>query len=158
MGFVGSLFRQFVHPPPIPPTTNLGGQTILITRAHSGIGLEAARQCVGLEAEKVILAPTANTEIEIWILDMESFDSVMRFGQRANALPKLDVAILNAGVFKFEWRLHQRLDCEESRTTFTSDFLVIQSSHVDSISGTNHGKYMREGNITEVSSFVRSAE
>jgi hypothetical protein len=106
MTFAGYLLRQvFVHPPQIPSNVSLEGQTILITGATSGIGLEAARQCVRMKAKIVILAvrsiskgeaakedilgsnPGATTKVEVWVLDLESFDSVLAFGERASKLP-----------------------------------------------------------------------
>jgi NAD(P)-dependent dehydrogenase (short-subunit alcohol dehydrogenase family) len=122
MGYLSFIYRQaFVHPPQIPSNVSLRDQTVLITGSNSGIGLEAARQCVKLSAEVVILAvrttskgeaakadilasnPSSNSQVEIWQLDMESFDSVLAFGERAQSLPRLDIALLNAGIFKFEW-------------------------------------------------------
>lgn len=122
MGYLSYIYRQFFdHPPPIPSSLSLKDQTILITGANSGIGLEAARQCVKLEAKLLILAvrsqvkgeaaksdilktnPGSETIVEIWLLDLESFGSVVAFGKRADELPRLDVAMLNAGVFKFAW-------------------------------------------------------
>ncbi|KAH8800389.1 putative 3-oxoacyl-reductase [Xylogone sp. PMI_703] len=122
MGFAGYLFRQvFVHPPQLPSYLNLADQTILITGANSGIGLEAARQCVHYNASRLILAvrtlskgeeakanilssnPTSKTIVHVWELDLESFDSVIAFGYQMRSLDRLDVAILNAGNFKFEW-------------------------------------------------------
>jgi NAD(P)-dependent dehydrogenase (short-subunit alcohol dehydrogenase family) len=122
MGFPSFVFRQiFVHPPQLPPTLSLQGQTILITGSNTGIGLEAARQCVKLEADILILAvrsiskgeaaktdilktnPSSHTRVEVWNLDQESIKSVNAFGKRVQTLPRLDVAILNAAVFKFDW-------------------------------------------------------
>jgi retinol dehydrogenase-12 len=122
MGYLSYLYRQFfIHPPPIPSSLSLKNQIVLITGANSGIGLEAARQCVKLEAELVILAVRSQTKgeaaksdilrtnpdstaiVEVWLLDLESFDSVVAFGKRINDLSRLDVAMLNAGVFKFAW-------------------------------------------------------
>ncbi|KUJ17313.1 putative 3-oxoacyl-reductase [Mollisia scopiformis] len=133
MTFVGYLFRQvFVHPSQIPSDTNLEDQTIIITGANSGIGLEAARQCVRMKAKTLILAvrssckgeaakkdilstnPGSSTQVEIWILDMESFESVLAFGERASALPFLNIAMLNAGVFKFEWTVSESSGIESS--------------------------------------------
>ncbi|KAE8441520.1 hypothetical protein EG329_004866 [Mollisiaceae sp. DMI_Dod_QoI] len=122
MTFMGYLFRQvFVHPPQIPSDVDLEDQTVVITGANSGIGLEAARQCIRMKAKTVILAvrstskgeaaktdilstnPESSTQVEVWLLDMESFESVLAFGERASKLPRLHIAMLNAGVFKFEW-------------------------------------------------------
>lgn len=107
MGFASFLYRQvFVHPPPLPTDLSLEGQTVLITGANSGIGLEAARQCVRLNAATVILAvrtvskgeeakadilksnPGSKTSVEVWPLDLESFDSVLAFGKRAQGLTR----------------------------------------------------------------------
>lgn len=108
MTFASYLFRQvFVHPPQIPAEVSLAGQTVLITGANSGIGLEAARQCVRLSVEVLILAvrsvgkgeaakveilksnPRSESKVEVWDLDMESFDSVLAFGKRAQSLERM---------------------------------------------------------------------
>jgi len=120
MGFVGSIFRQFVAIPQIPSPTSPNGQTVLITGANSSIGLEAARQCVRLDVDTIILPfstllegqsakdeilrsqPATKTKIEIWNLDLESLDSVISFGKSIQSLPRLDVAMLNAGVVDFD--------------------------------------------------------
>ena len=121
MTLIGSVFRQFVPIPSLPSTASLKGQTVFVTGANTGLGLAAARQCVGLGAERVILAvrtmsngeaakasiqkshPSSATEIDVWNLDLQSFDSVLSVGNRAAGLPRLDIALLNSGVFKFEW-------------------------------------------------------
>jgi NAD(P)-dependent dehydrogenase (short-subunit alcohol dehydrogenase family) len=38
------------------PTSNFGGQTVVVTGSNTGLGLEAARHIVRLGADKVILA------------------------------------------------------------------------------------------------------
>jgi len=47
--------------------------------------------------------PSAPATIDIWDLDMLSFASVLAMGKRAAQLPRLDIALLNADVFKFAW-------------------------------------------------------
>jgi len=122
MGFPSFTYRQlFVHPTQIPKTISLKEQVSIIIGANSGIGLEAARQCVPLEAALVIFTvrslpkgevakadvlktnPTSKTKVEVWHLDMESYDSVLAFGKRAQELPCLDIAMLNAACFKCEF-------------------------------------------------------
>lgn len=114
-----SLGGQWCHPPPVP-TKPFTDQTIIVTGANSGMGLEAARHFVRLDAAKVILAVrslakgqaavddiTATTErpgvTEAWELDLASYASVEAFARRANALPRLDVVVANAGVFMFKF-------------------------------------------------------
>jgi len=81
--------------------------------------LEAARQYVKLRANFLILAvrntskgeaakadilkpnPMAITQVEVWNLDQEPFESVIAFRKHVQELPRLDVAILNAALFKF---------------------------------------------------------
>ena len=43
--------------------------------------------------------------IEVWELDMARFDSVLAFGTRCKAdVPRLDIAILNAGIGSTRYR------------------------------------------------------
>jgi retinol dehydrogenase 12 len=133
MSFPSFIFRQlFFRPAELPPTINLEDQTILITGSNTGIGLEAARQCVKLGSNILILAvrniskgeaakadilktnPAAKTQVEVWKLDQESIKSVIAFGTRVQELPRLDVAILNAAIFKFDWSMPAETDFEAS--------------------------------------------
>ncbi|KAI4209167.1 MAG: hypothetical protein Q9214_000094 [Letrouitia sp. 1 TL-2023] len=116
MGFFGFMYRQkTAHPAPVP-FHDLSGQTVLITGANVGIGMEAARQLIAFKASRVIMAVRSlpkgeeaknqllkgnpACDVQVWKLDMDSFDSVMGFGKRAQELDRLDVALLNAGVKK----------------------------------------------------------
>jgi NAD(P)-dependent dehydrogenase (short-subunit alcohol dehydrogenase family) len=47
--------------------------------------------------------PSSTSKIDIWNLDLQSYESVLSIGKRAADLPRLDIAILNAGVFPFQW-------------------------------------------------------
>jgi retinol dehydrogenase 12 len=94
---------------------------VIVTGANCGLGLEAARHFVRLNASKVILGcrsvqkgEIAKTEIEkttcrqgvveVWQVDLTSFASVREFCARAQALDRLDFIIENAGIAtgKFE--------------------------------------------------------
>jgi NAD(P)-dependent dehydrogenase (short-subunit alcohol dehydrogenase family) len=115
------VYRQlFVTPPPVSrQDANLKGKTVLITGANVGLGLETARQLLHLGA-KVILAVrdsrkglqacqqlSASLEhseknLDVWELDLSSYDSVIQLANRAKELPSLDTAILNAGLFNVQ--------------------------------------------------------
>ncbi|KAK5193686.1 hypothetical protein LTR99_006085 [Exophiala xenobiotica] len=110
----------------LPPPKSFDGQTVLITGANTGLGREAARQALELGASTVIMGVRTLSKgeaakqdiirqststgvvispeaIEVWQLDMESFESVKSFASRADRYVKtgggrLDVAIMNAGV------------------------------------------------------------
>jgi NAD(P)-dependent dehydrogenase (short-subunit alcohol dehydrogenase family) len=110
---------QFVALP--YPSKKFTGQTVIVTGSNVGLGLEAARHLVRLDAAKVILAVrnvskgeaaaksiTESTGrpgvTDVWEVDFSRYDSVKAFAQRAQALERLDVVIANAGIYntKFE--------------------------------------------------------
>jgi NAD(P)-dependent dehydrogenase (short-subunit alcohol dehydrogenase family) len=109
------LYSQlFVNLP--APTKDLTGQTIIVTGSNTGLGLEAARHLCHLNATFIILAVrnqakgelakqfiltstgNSNTRIEVWDLDMQSYDSIRTFCTRANDLTGLDAVLENAGI------------------------------------------------------------
>ncbi|KAM0719196.1 hypothetical protein Q7P37_005101 [Cladosporium fusiforme] len=117
--FLDLLYSQiFVTIP--EQKTSFAGQTIIVTGSNTGLGLEAARHLVRLNASKVILAvrtiskgeaAAANiikscnvpsSRVEVWQLDMSNKDSIVAFAQRTKTLDRLDAAILNAGVCNFK--------------------------------------------------------
>ena len=125
------LYRQFAVTPPAasPLAIQLQGQTGIVTGSNVGLGLEASRQLLGLGLSHLILAvrdekkgaaarddlakgaPGAN--IEVWKLDMSSYDSVTGFAQRCSTLSRLDFVILNAGVFKMKLEINQSTGHDE---------------------------------------------
>ncbi|CAI7666266.1 unnamed protein product [Penicillium crustosum] len=116
---MGFLYSQFFVTPKYP-TQSFADQTVLITGANVGLGLEAARHITRLGAARVILGvrnvaagkeAKENIEkstgrpgvCEVWEIDLASNASVLAFGERISKLPKLDVAILNAAVATAEF-------------------------------------------------------
>ncbi|KAM5445007.1 hypothetical protein MferCBS31731_000466 [Microsporum ferrugineum] len=114
--------------PPANPTASLEGKTVLLTGGTSGLGLEAAIKYIDLgvssliigcrnaergnEAKKVIEkrtkrdGNTADFNIQIWALDMASYQSVISFAEKINdEIPRLDIALLNAGVMHRKYTL-----------------------------------------------------
>ncbi|KAI9647487.1 hypothetical protein NHQ30_003872 [Ciborinia camelliae] len=109
--FLKSQFKTLPY-----PDTSFAGQTIIITGANTGLGLEAARHIVRLGAARVILAcrtlskgeaaaasisasfPKSKTTIDVWQVDLTSYASVKEFCAKVNQLDRLDVVLENAGL------------------------------------------------------------
>ena len=126
-----SLYSQYlVHLP--KPTQKYTGQTVVVTGSNTGLGLEAARWFVTLDAAKVILAvrslekgeiAKADIEastlrknvVEVWELDLSSYSSVKANAAKLSKLERLDVVLENAGIVTFKWRLFE--ENESSITT-----------------------------------------
>jgi retinol dehydrogenase-12 len=125
--------KQFLHgqllETPALPTTSLEGRTILITGANSGLGLEAAKHILRLDASHIVLAcrslskaesakaeilksaPSASksatsTQISCYALQMDDFSSIAAFAEKvSSSITRLDTVILNAGVDLKEFTL-----------------------------------------------------
>ena len=121
---MGFLYSQlFVKP--TYPTTDFSKQTVIVTGSNVGLGKEAARHFSRLNAAKIILAVRNTTQgeeakksiedstkrtgvIEVWKVDLSSFDSVKQFCKRVNAeLSRLDILLLNAGIAVCDWRMSE---------------------------------------------------
>lgn len=109
------IFRDKWITPPQQTTEDYSGRIIIVTGATSGIGKEAAYKFAALGASQVIIAARdlkkgestkaelarrlgRDDQLEVWELDMMSYDSVVAFAERAHELEHLDIAILNAGL------------------------------------------------------------
>jgi retinol dehydrogenase 12 len=110
---------------PLPyPTTSFAGKVVLITGASAGLGKEAARHFVRLNAAKVILGVRNLSKgslakksieettgrlnvVELWHVELSSFESVLRFIERANKLQRLDVVLLNAALYATSYRISE---------------------------------------------------
>lgn len=116
------IYSQLIFTPP-HPTTKFTNQTIIITGSNVGLGLEAARHFVRLFAAKVILAVrtpekgeaakesilksenATSDVIEVWKLDLSSYQSCKEFAKRAEGLERVDVLVENAGIVTEEWKV-----------------------------------------------------
>lgn len=108
------LFRT-----PSYPTHSFAQQTVFVTGANIGLGLEAARHFYRLNCAKLILAVRSVTKgqtakevilksvthrtdadaIEVWPLDLSSTASTVAFAERVNKeLPRVDAVVENAGI------------------------------------------------------------
>ncbi|GAB7353681.1 hypothetical protein MBLNU459_g4087t1 [Dothideomycetes sp. NU459] len=100
---------------PAYPETSCEGKTYIVTGSNGGLGKEAVRHFVRLGAQKVILAcrtvekgedakkdieksEKSNGVVEVWQLDLSSYESVKQFAKRADGLKRIDGLIENAGI------------------------------------------------------------
>lgn len=91
---VGILRSQFIGLP--YPTKKFTGQTVIVTGSNVGLGLEAARHFVRLDAAKVIIAVRAISKgeeaarsiaestgrpdiVDVWPIDLTNYGSVKAF-------------------------------------------------------------------------------
>ncbi|KAL1606720.1 hypothetical protein SLS60_004127 [Paraconiothyrium brasiliense] len=119
-GFMRAFRHRWIAPPK-PTTESFEGRNVIITGASSGIGREAAAKFAALGASKVILTArdvkkgeAAKADIcarvgkqdllDVWELDLNSYESIVAFARKANELDHLDVVILNAGVHRGDFK------------------------------------------------------
>lgn len=113
------FYRQLFITPILPDKNiSLKGKIAIVTGSNTGIGLECARQLLDLGLSKLIIAVRDKSKgdaarkelssgrqleenaIEVWDLDMLSYNSVMTFIERTRTLQCLDIVILNVGIMK----------------------------------------------------------
>ena len=117
------FFKSQLFVTPNYPTQSFATKTVIVTGANVGLGFEAARHFVRLGASKVILAvrtiakgDQAKKEIEasercskdiiqVWKLDLESYDSAKAFSKRVETLPRVDAVVANAGIVTGTFKL-----------------------------------------------------
>ncbi|KAF4630073.1 hypothetical protein G7Y89_g8069 [Cudoniella acicularis] len=116
---MSELRNQFVSLP--YPSVDCTGRTIAVVGANIGLGKEAVRHFVRLNASKVIMAvrsiekgedakidieeTTKRTGVlEVWKLDLTSYASVLSFAARLENEPRVDAVVANASIAtqKFE--------------------------------------------------------
>lgn len=119
-GQFGFIINQLTFKPkPLPADVRLDGQAAIVTGANIGIGLESSRQLILHGVSRLILAvrdaakgETAKADIqksnpkctvEVWELDLESFDSVVACAGKAKSLERLDIALFNAAVKQLKY-------------------------------------------------------
>jgi NAD(P)-dependent dehydrogenase (short-subunit alcohol dehydrogenase family) len=112
----GAIRRAFAKRKPLPAGIELQGQTAIVTGSNTGLGFEACRlllklglsslvmgvrsQARGDQAAKQLRGEFPAATVAVWLLDMDSYDSVRQFAESVTTLPRLDIAILNAGMVK----------------------------------------------------------
>ncbi|VUC22512.1 unnamed protein product [Clonostachys rosea] len=116
-------FRTQVTPLP-KPQSDFSHKTVIITGASSGVGKAAAQQFARLGAAKVILAcrsvekgeaakkeieaaETVAGVVEVWPLELGSYESIKAFCARADKLDRLDVFVANAGLMSSQCEYYE---------------------------------------------------
>ncbi|KAH6649086.1 hypothetical protein BKA67DRAFT_576718 [Truncatella angustata] len=134
---MGFLYSQIVETRKLPyPAASCYGRTVVITGSNTGLGKEAARHYARLGASRLILAvrdlqkgfaakqdiehtAAKNTIIDVWLLDMASYESVKAFcGRLDTELDRVDIFHANAGVIPVRFSM-----TEGNETTITVNFI-----------------------------------
>lgn len=118
--FSGFTRRQRTKPVSLPSDLSIAGQTAIVTGSNVGLGLTASRQLLGLGLSHLVMGVRSqakgdaaaaqlreefpDSQVTVWILDMLSYDSIRSFAEQCASLPRIDVAILNAGVVTGSFR------------------------------------------------------
>lgn len=116
-----TIWSQLAKNAPMP-SQSFAGQTVIITGSNTGLGFEAAKHIVKLGCSKLIMAVRSLEKgeaakksiidttgcvsgiIEVWAIDLSSYDSVKSLADRASRdLERVDVLLENAGVASVEW-------------------------------------------------------
>lgn len=114
------------YPPADLDNLSFDGKTIIVTGSNTGLGAEAACKFAAQGAARLILgvrdeskgaraqtliqhlASDSQCKVEAWKLDMLDYGSIQAFAKRCdNELDRLDIAVLNAGVFMSEYQASQ---------------------------------------------------
>ncbi|KAL8827157.1 MAG: hypothetical protein Q9191_003358 [Dirinaria sp. TL-2023a] len=145
-GLFKFLHNQLWVTPSLPQADHTG-QTVIVTGANVGLGLEAARHFARFNARKVIVA-VRNLEkgekarqsieestkrfgvVEVWQVDLSSYESVKQFAAKAQGLERLDAVVENAGIATRIYRVEEDneatistipLNCHDIRQSLTDD-------------------------------------
>jgi NAD(P)-dependent dehydrogenase (short-subunit alcohol dehydrogenase family) len=129
---IGSIFlsSQLFSKPKLPPTsTDLSGKVAIVTGSSTGLGFHCCRYLLRVKLSHLIIAVRSprrgedakaqlckeypQAKIEVWELEMGSYDSIQAFVKRSEQLNRLDCAILNAGLVKAEFELNAQTGHEE---------------------------------------------
>ncbi|KAI6782560.1 uncharacterized protein J7T54_003571 [Emericellopsis cladophorae] len=161
-GIAHALYSNlFVTLPQPKKDTDLSGEIFIVTGANTGLGYESCvwlsrlgakkiimavrTEAKGLDAKTRILAVTGrpDTSIEVWHLDMNSYDSVKRFANRAQGLERLDGVLANAGIMTRNWRLSEGIECSFNVNVVSTFLLYFLLAPKMRESGRNTGNTCR---------------
>ncbi|KAJ5197920.1 short-chain dehydrogenase/reductase family protein [Penicillium cinerascens] len=115
------LLKMQYTPPTDPRGISFAGKTVILTGATSGLGYEAAIKFLNQGVKSLVIGSRSLERgnrtkealekytnrpgvIQVWELEMSSFQSVQNFARRVNdELNMVDIALLNAGLWNREY-------------------------------------------------------
>lgn len=127
--------RQIFNAPPVwtQKDADVSGKTAIVTGSNTGLGFECSRQLLDLGLDRLILAVRSEVKgeeakkallegrnsskppiIEVWKLDLSSYDSIMAFAERTKTLERLDISVHNAGLLKKTFEKNNSTGHEET--------------------------------------------
>ncbi|KAL6796772.1 NAD(P)-binding protein [Trichoderma sp. SZMC 28012] len=136
-------------------TKDVKDKTYIVTGATRGLGYEVAKRLVQLEAAKVIIGvrnaeqgeltkTTIETEagrkdvIEVWALDLASYDSVKAFGKRLETVDRIDALVLNAGASHAEWKVKEGSEAQMTVNFISNLLLTFEALPILQASASKH--------------------
>lgn len=124
--------NQFLTKPRWPPAdTDLSGKVAIVTGANIGLGFQCARQLLSLHLSRLIVAVRSSQRgqeaaailghefpkaiIDVWLLDMSSYESIQNFAAKVDReLSRLDIVVLNAGQYNLKFKKNPSTGHEET--------------------------------------------
>lgn len=132
----GFVWRQFTKPKSLPADISLTDQVAIVTGSNIGLGLAASRQLLELGLSHLIIAVRSQAKgdkaagvlrrdfpestISVWTIDLESYESIRAFTDKCSTLPRVDIAILNAGLSK---KYYTTIPATEHEVTLQVNYL-----------------------------------
>lgn len=111
---LGGLRRQFTKYKPLSSNVQLDDAVAIVTGSNVGLGLEASRELLQLGLSNLIMGVRSEEKgnraadalrrdfpratISVWIIDIESYNSIREFAERCATLRRIDIVILNAAI------------------------------------------------------------
>ncbi|PCD31346.1 hypothetical protein AU210_011001 [Fusarium oxysporum f. sp. radicis-cucumerinum] len=150
-GISGTILSNLFINLPYPETKDdLSDKIMIVTGSNTGLGFEASQHLLRLGVGKLIMAvrsvekgekarkellqltKRSPESIEVWHLDMASYESVKSFSARAIAkLPTIDVVLANAGLAtsdKFSMAEDNERTITVNKSSYPGKFVIPNSA------------------------------